>query len=255
MKTYFLFAFLACSHLIFAQKNKNLIGFEFAYGGSTFAMKNLNRFYIDSFAAKPQIDLLQNRIEIGHQFRLATYFKPLPMFDVGVYGSYQFASSKANPIITETDPMGFPMKMHRGKFELRTEAIGVGIASTFYFSHFLKFQEKESTLNRLHLGIEVNGGVGFSKAIFDLRYYTFPEASDFDYFNSRDFQGQAGIKVEYDFTKSPFFTTLGIRFGYQYFKTKTIKNRNGDEWVLLGKYPINLDFSGFYFGTYLKFGR
>jgi len=64
MKIYILIAFLACSNLIFAQKNKNLIGFEFAYGGSTFAMKNLNRFYIDSFAAKPQIDLLQKKLKL-----------------------------------------------------------------------------------------------------------------------------------------------------------------------------------------------
>lgn len=33
------------------------------------------------------------------------------------------------------------------------------------------------------------------------------------------------------------------------------KNKLNQEWVVLDEYPINLDFSGFYFGVYLKLGR
>lgn len=33
------------------------------------------------------------------------------------------------------------------------------------------------------------------------------------------------------------------------------KNKLNQEWVVLGEHPINLDFSGFYFGVYLKLGR
>ncbi len=243
------------SYTVKAQQNKQALSAEFGYGINGYSMGKLNEFYIDSFAMKPQINVLQDYIKSGQQFRLGINYKPMGLFDFGFYGSYQYGNSTSKPLITETDEWGWPIKEHRGSFELRTEAISVGIHTTWYVSHLLKFQEKENTLNRFHFGIELNGGIGFSKAIADIRYETFPIASTYDFFNSRDFQGQLGLKAEFDFTKSPLFTTLGIRFGYQYFRTKTVKDRLGRDWEVLGQFPINLDFSGFYFGTYLKLGR
>ncbi|MFN3916504.1 MAG: hypothetical protein ACK4K0_02070 [Flavobacteriales bacterium] len=240
---------------ISAQDNQNRLSFEFGYGINSYCMGKLNEFYIDSFALKPHVNVLQEHIKSGQQFRLGINYKPIGLFDFGLYGNYQYGNSKSRPLLTETDEFGWPIQEHRGSFELRTEAISVGINTTWYVSHLLKFQDKENTLNRFHLGIELNGGVGFSKAIADIRYETFPIGSFYEYFSSRDFQGQVGLKAEYDFTKSPLFTTLGIRFGYQYFRTKTVKDRLGRDWEVLGQYPINLDFSGFYFGTYLKLGR
>lgn len=238
-----------------AQDNQNRLSFEFGYCVNSYSMGKLNEFYIDSFAIKPHINLLQDYIKSGQQFRLGIYYKPIGLFDFGLYGFYQYGNTKSRPLLTETDEFGWTIQEHRGSFELRTEAISVGINTTWYVSHLLKFQDKENTLKRFHFGIEINGGVGFSKAIADIRYETFPIASTYDFFNSRDFQGQVGLKAEYDFTKFPLFTTLGIRFGYQYFRTKTVKDRLGRDWEVLGQYPINLDFSGFYFGTYLKLGR
>lgn len=238
-----------------AQDNQNRLSFEFGYGVNSYSMGKLNEFYIDSFALKPHINVLQDYIKSGQQFRLGINYKPIGLFDFGLYGSYQYGNSKSRPLWTETDEFGAPIQEHRGSFELRTEAISVGINTTWYVSHLLKFQEKENTLNRFHFGIELNGGIGFSKAVADMRYETYPIGSFYEYFSSRDFQGQVGLKAEYDFTKYPLFTTLGIRFGYQYFRTKTVKDRLGRDWEVLGQYPINLDFSGFYFGTYLKLGR
>jgi hypothetical protein len=244
-----------CSLTTLAQQDKNKLSVEFAYGINSYAMSKLNEFYIDSFALKPHVNILQEHIKSGQQFRLGINYKPVGLFDFGLYGSYQYGNSKSRPLLTETDEFGWPIKEHRGSFELRTEAISVGVNTTWYVSHLLKFQDKENTLNRFHFGIELNGGVGFSKAVADMRYETYPIGSFYEYFTSRDFQGQVGLKAEYDFTKSPVFTALGIRFGYQYFRTKTVKDRLGRDWEVLGQYPINLDFSGFYFGTYLKLGR
>ncbi|MCS6979292.1 MAG: hypothetical protein NZM15_04225 [Flavobacteriales bacterium] len=238
-----------------AQDNQNRLSFEFGYGINSYSMGKLNEFYIDSFALKPHVNVLQDYIKSGQQFRLGLNYKPIGLFDFGLYGSYQYGNSKSRPLFTETNEFGAPIQEHRGSFELRTEAISVGINTTWYVSHLLKFQDKENSLNRFHFGIELNGGIGFSKAVADMRYETYPIGSFYENFSSRDFQGQVGLKAEYDFTKSPLFTTLGIRFGYQYFRTKTVKDRLGRDWEVLGQYPINLDFSGFYFGTYLKLGR
>lgn len=238
-----------------AQENQNRLSFEFGYGINCYSMGKLNEFYIDSFASKSNVNLLQNKITSGQQIRFSTSYKPNGFYDLGLYCNYQVGQSSSETKVNEVDESGGGIQEHNGSFELSTEALGIGITTTMYVSHLLKFQEKENLLNRFHFGIELNGGVGLSKAIADLRYSDYPIASYYDFFNSRDFQGQVGLKAEYDFTKSPVFTTLGIRFGYQYFRTKTVKDRLGIGWEVLGQYPINLDFSGFYFGTYLKLGR
>lgn len=239
-----------------AQEHKNNLSFEFGYGINSYSMEKLNEFYIDSFAAKPNICLLKDKITSGQNFNLAIKYQPSGLFDVGFYGSYQYGNSKYTPSFIERNEFGLFVKEHIGSYELRTEALGVGITNSWYVSHLLKFQEKESKfLNRFHLGVDLNGGIGFSKVSSDIRAVTYPIASFYEYFTSTDFQGQAGLKFEYDFTRTPIFTTLGIKFGFQYFRTNTVKNRLERDWETLGKYPINLDFSGFYFGTYLKFGK
>ncbi len=246
---------ISMSFALKAQNNRQALSVEFGYGINSYSMGKLNEFYIDSFAIKPQINWLQDYIKSGQQFRFSINYKPIGLFDFGLHGSFQYGNSTSRPLFIETDDFGWPIQEHRGSFELRTEAISVGINTALYVSHLLKFHNKDNTLNRFHFGIELNGGIGFSKVVADMRYETLPIGSFYEYFSSRHFQGQVGIKAEYDFTKSPLFTTLGIVFGYQYFRTKTVKDRLGKDWEVLGQYPINLDFSGFYFGTYLKLGR
>jgi len=247
---------LACVIKSNAQNYKNKLSFEFGYGINGYSMGKLNEFYIDSFAAKPNICLLKDKITSGQNFNFALRYQPTGLFDIGIYGNYQYGSSKHNPTFTERDDFGLPIKDHTGTYELKTQAIGVGLTSTWYVSHILKFNEKENKfLKRFHFGVELNGGIGFSKVTTDIRVSTLPIVSFYEYFTSTDFQGQAGLKFEYDFVKSPIISAIGIKGGYQYFRTQTVKDRLDRNWEVLGQHPINLDFSGFYIGTYLKIGK
>jgi hypothetical protein len=243
------------SAALHAQNEKQALSVEFGYGINQFDMGTINQFYIDSFAAKPSVDLLEERITSGQNFRLGVNYRPTGLFDVGIYGNYQFGNSESNITRSITDETGAPISNASGTFELRTEAIGAGLSTTWYISHLLKFQEKENKLNRLHIGLELNGGVGFSRAATDLRFETALIGYEYNSFSSRDFQGQGGIKVEYDFTESPVITSLGIRLGYQYFSTQTLQDRVGRDWIVAAAHPIALDFSGGYFGVYVKIGR
>src|SRR5690554_1921817 len=250
----FILTFLLAPFCSISQVKNNNINFSIGYGINTYSMGSLNQFYVDSFAMLPTVDLLQNHIKKGELFYVNFSFQPNNHFDIGVNGSYQYGKSNSKPIFTETDDYGFPIKDHCGSFNLQTEAISVGISGTWYIDALLKWQEKENALNRFHFGVEVNGGIGFSKAIIDMSYPTIPEGSFYEFFTSKDFQGQIGLEAEYDITQSPIFTTLGIRLGYQYFRTKPLINRNKITWEVNNE-KINLDFSGFYFGTYLKIGK
>lgn len=254
-KIFILYAVFFGYSVAFSQDKQPRLSVDFGYGYQDFSMNKLNEFYIDSFASRLQFGpIMENHINSGQQFRLGLTFTPSGMYDFGVYGSYQYGFSKSDQNIEFVNDGGDVVYSSQSTVQLNTNALGVGASATFYISHLLQFHKKENAWNRLHFGVEGSGGVGFSQVRFS--WYDANFSSPPDIRSSTDFQGQIGVKTEYDFTKSPLITTLGIRLGYQYFRTKTLQDKSGMEWkVFPTNQAINLDFSGFYIGTYVKFGK
>ncbi len=245
-------SFLIAANVTFAQKNK--LSFELGYGVYSYSMKNLNQYYIDSFATK--FDLLENHIKSKYNGFASIKFQPNNLFDIGIYGNYQFGETIGYPKANEYDNFGQLITTHEGKFVLKTEALGIGLTNSWYISQILKFQEKENKfLQRFRIATELNGGGGFSKVTSDIQYPTNKQATFYEFFTSMDFQGQIALKFEYDYTTKQIISTIGIKIGYQYFKTKTVKDRYNEEWIVLDEYPINLDFSGLFGAVYLSFGK
>ncbi len=237
----------------FAQ-NQNKLSFELGIGNNNFSMKDLNQFYVDSIAVKNE--MLDKGISAGNQFFMGIKYRPNSLFDIGFYGNYQTGKTAGRPKQILTDNFGNQIGTKEIDFILKTEAIGLGISNCWYISHFLKFQEKENKiLNRFHIGLELNAGIGFSRASLDFRDPELIGGSTYNYFMSRDFQGQANLKFEYDYLKSPVISSIGLKFGYQYFNTQTLKDRNGENWVVQGNTPINLNFSGVFGMVYLSVGK
>lgn len=253
MKTPILILVLFISSVSFSQ-NRNKLSVDFGYGVNSFSMKNINQFYIDSFATK--FNQLENHIKKGYNGFTSLKYQPVNLFDIGLYGNYQFGETIGYPKVDETDGLGQIIATHEGKYILKTEAIGIGITNSWYISQLLNFQEKESKfLQRFRIATELNAGVGFSKVTADIQYPTYKLGTFYDYFTSTDFQGQVALKFEYDYTLKPIIGTIGFKIGYQYFKTKTVKDRYNEDWNVLNKYPINLDFSSLFGAVYLSFGK
>lgn len=234
------------SNLLLSQERET-ISFDFSYGLNGYKMEHLNEFYIDSLASTPENDIFRDYVKKGQYFKLSVNYKPISWLEVGGYGSYQFSRLKS-----------YHWEKHFGEDVknlsiLRTEALSFGVGSTFYFSNLFRNKEK---FNRLHIGVELNGGLSFLSIInINIIPAEFNSQKKQKYTPKNQFQGQAGIKIEYDFTQTPIFTTLGLRAGYQFLKSGTVRDAAGQEWLINDKYPINLDFSGFYFGVYLKIGK
>ena len=243
----FLFPFIGLA------QNQGKLSYEFGGGKNTLAMTGLNQYYVDSFAVKNKI--LKNGISSGNQFFMGLKYRPNTLFDFGLYGNYQFGKTTGHPEFIITDDFGQVIGTRELEFILKTEAIGLGISNCWYISHFLKFQEKENKiLNRFHIVLELNAGIGFSRASLDFRDPELIGGSTYNYFMSRDFQGQANLKFEYDYLKSPVISSIGLKFGYQYFNTHTLKDRNGENWVVQNTL-INLNFSGVFGMVYLGVGK
>ncbi|MFY7708489.1 MAG: hypothetical protein ACOVQ5_10435 [Flavobacteriales bacterium] len=107
-----LFLVLCCSAALHAQNEKQMLSVEFGYGINQFDMGSINQFYIDSFAAKPSVDLLEERITSGQHFRLGINYRPMGLFDFGFYGSYQYGNSESNITSSITDETGAPISKH-----------------------------------------------------------------------------------------------------------------------------------------------
>lgn len=246
--------FVYISNLAKAQNNK--LSFEFSCGQHFFSMENYNRYYID--AAGIENWGFKDGMKKGIGFYTAIKYKPTKLFDIGLSGNYQSGKTIGSPEMKIFNIMGEVIETHYGDFQYKSETIGVGLVNSWYVDHILKFEEKRFRfINRCHLAIELYGGMGFSKMTSDLKYPTYPIApGNFKIFTSdRDFQSQIALKLEFDYLKSPIIGSIGLKGGYQYFRTKTLKDRLGKEWIVTGNHPINLDFSGFFGAVFLTVGK
>ncbi|MEX1192401.1 MAG: hypothetical protein WEA99_10545 [Brumimicrobium sp.] len=256
MKIKILIICISICSTLFSQIETEELSFEFGYGLNNYAMENLNRYFIDSITSQSNPKTLDKKIEKGERFSLSINYRPSKYFNVGLFSAYQYGSQSSTSNFQETDDFGNVIAEHERNYELKTQAISVGINSTLFLNTLLKWDKKErKLLQNLNLGIGFNGGVGFSKVTSDMRSSSLPMASYYDFYESMDFQGQTFIDIGYYFSKSNLFSSVGIKLGYQYFVTKTVKNRLGNEWIVKGEHPINLDFSGLFFGTYIMIGK
>lgn len=234
----------------------NRLSFEFGYAQNSFEMTDLNRFYIDSIASKTNPKIFENHIKSGESFRFALQFRPAGLIDFGLYGMYQYGKSTWNPEFAETDLSGMVTDRYVVNHTLRTEALSVGLSTNVFISHLLKFEENSSAfISGSQVSIELQAGTCFSKVIADFQNSHRPMFSSYNFFTSQDFQGAAGFKYSYALTRNNFITSIGFRIGYQYLKTETVKDRLGDDWIVQGDYPINLDFSGLYYGLFVSVGK
>lgn len=242
---------------IFAQSSTSgRLSFEFGFNQNQFKMLDLNQFYVDEFASQVNPKLLDEGITSGQSLRLGLQYRPVGIFDVGLYTLYQSGETSSNPQFTQRDEFGMIIARPIGQFSIRTEAISFGLISNIFISHFLNFSEKKRRfLNSSHVSIELQGGWGYSRIVADLQRPDQPIFSTYDFFSSQAFQGTTGLKYSYDITRNNLISSIGFRFGYQFFKTGTVEDRLGDEWVIQGENPISLDFSGLYYGVIVGLGK
>jgi hypothetical protein len=241
---------LGFSSISFSQQKNNL-SFTLNYSLNDFKMNGVNDLIseslIDNYSDK--------KINSGQSFGGVLSYQPTRLLDIGIYGSYQFANQKSNPIYYKLKEYSLPVEECFGMQELRVASFSFGINSTIYISELFQDKMKKDFLKRFHYGSELNIGIGFSKFSNDIQPpdHVF-ETRNYIYYTGNSLQGKLGLKVEYTFVKSTVFASLGLRGGYQYFKTNSLQDSFGNKWENDGN-EIKLYLSGFYGGIYLKIAK
>jgi hypothetical protein len=251
-KSFILSLMLSLAFTTLAQ-DEGKFSFEFGYGIGQVAMCKLNQFYIDSLG-KPLGLFNANITTTNHGF-VSVRYQPFNPFDIGLYGNIQQAELKGNPIFYSSDEIGNTSANH-GTSHLLLQSVGYGITTNIHINHILKWHQKESKfLNRSRLLTEFRVGNSFSNATINVQYPTLPIASSYVRYHAQNIEGQAALKFEYDYLKRSVINGIGLKIGYNYLNTKTLRNSFNETWKVLNDKTINLDFSGWFASVYLVFAK
>jgi len=236
----------------FAQKIGKL-SLEFGYGVQQVDMSRLNQYYLDSLA-KPQ-GLFKENIKTANQFFIGVRYQPYTLLDLGVYGNFLQKELIGNPIFYSTDDLGNATAVN-GKSSLMLLSASYGLTSNIHINHILKWQEKESNfLNRSRLLVELRIGNSISNANINVQYPALPIASTYVRYQTINFESQAAVKFEYDYLKRSLINSVGLKFGYNYLNTTTLRNQFDKDWNVLNDKTINLNFSGWFASVYLVLAK
>ncbi len=257
MKLFPVLAYLLVS-LSSNSQETGILKVQFSIQNNSYEMSDLNAFltdpnYVDNvlYSTTPK-----DQVTSGRLYTLSLSVYPQPFFRIGLYGSYQSGGIDRSSYFTYMNSSS-ELETVNFNYKLTTDALSAGICSGIALNDLLHFTEKESTfIKNLGLELYLQFGMGFSR----LRDVLTLDYTDFEfmyyYHKSSDVQFDAGVGLDYPLINNDFFTEIGVKCGYQYFKTGFISNSNSDIIPNTGgEVKLTLDFTGIYFGAYLTFGK
>jgi hypothetical protein len=249
---------LILPNTLFSQTTGEIM-FSFGFGKIKSKMGIVNDYLLDQsyfssdFYSKPQTNLLNSTN--CYSFRIG--YKPLKFQDFGFDLSYFYAEIERTPRIQYDNPF-FPGQLldYEGKFHLFTNSSNISFVTKTYFDQIFGFKKTSNPiLNKITFASELKLGVGFSKLIEETGFQNLtPSYLQKKNLSSKDFISEFGFIIGYDLNKSTVISSLNLKIGYLFFKTKTLKDRINKEYQVeingIQK-PMRIDYSGLNIGIEL----
>ena len=253
MKSIITIATLISTVIIYSQNEfKSKLSLDFGYSFNEYKLTSLNENLIDNYIN--ELERLNDRITTGRSFILGIGFSSNRFIENRIHLCYERGISE-NIALINTIFDGQVVEVP-GQFIARARALSVSLGTQFYLNqlNFLKPKAEKSFIHRFQYGPEFNIGYGFGNFIMHSAIPSENIYGEF-LFRANGLKYQFGLKSEFTFKVNSVVSSLGFIFGYQYFKTSELKRFSGDNLIGFGESTPNLDFSGFYYGIYLKLGK
>lgn len=241
----------------FSQDQKLLFDMSWTY--QNFEMSELNDFLIDkSFSHAQNYDSIQ--IFSGQQINFGIRYKLFPTFSLGVEGGYQFRSKKKTPTIGYTNPNTGEYLVTSYDTRIDLNAIRLGLSLGYSLSEALQWSNSTGFRNKTEIELQLKAGFARSKVNdFLFNANTNVMATRRMNHSSRDVFIEPQIILTRRLLNKPIFTGIGLKFGYQFLKTKPIENSVGaifyDSNNLILEREVSLNFSGVNAGIILTIGN
>jgi len=209
-----------------------------------------------------------NSLNFGLDYTLGINYQPFHFMDFGVFANYQSATIKRSFTYEDyPDPSSYPDSSitRDGKINTQVNALSLGISSNIYLNKIFHLDRINSIfLKKMIIFIGLKGGIGYSTFNEQASNYYYSTNTTYDYTNfqykATNLNGRAEIGIGYPIYNKSFFSSVGFKIGYQYFKTSPVKNYAGTYLYHNDDYnnpdaKVSLDFSGVYYGVYLRIGK
>lgn len=223
-------------------------------------------------------DLINNRNFVGSEhydsaclkngmsYGLNVSYVVLPLLNISFYGEFQ-NNSIAQKMYNEFEDFLGNKQIDIIQSNYNIQSYNLGISTDFILNNF-SFWKSKSWLSRIDSKISVQLGYGKSFFIINSRTmdseYSIENNIEIDdggreLFNavyaSDGFQFIASLKFGYILSKNHYFSSIGIKIGYQYFTTSSLRIGKKNTPTYFNDLNTRLDFSGLNAGIYLTFGR
>lgn len=241
----------------FSQSEERL-SIEFAGAQNDYAMDKVNSMLTSNVVNSPTFyppGTTINTIRTGYSFQLTAAYHVLHFVSIGVFGAYQEAHIHQNPFITYDFSNG-ETQIIEAQHRFQVSNYNYGISSELLINKLFHFDTFESLLlQRIEIGIPLK--FGFSQfTSTSVLYDKFNGYTGTTINKATNYMGKTGLKLGFNFLKEPIFSSIGFELGYQFNKSRVLKDFVGNELEdFFDGTKINADFSGAYFGFYLNFRR
>lgn len=251
--------FFSLNFFVFSQNPKEL-SVEFSYGNVNAEIQSLNDYFqSEQFEGQPwEISSEERKIKEVQNVSFGLNYQISDAISFGVQLNHSYSSLLLPLSITFEPEPNFPEYNYTitGVHFFRVSTIGFLGGPQIQINKFLRFIDSNSMfLENMEICAKFLGGVSANS--FEERYNFEMYEGLGSQFKSMAFQGRAEIGIGYRFGKS-IFSVIGMKVGYQYLKTGNVRNYSDNRLrfntIEQPKY-VSLDFSGIYYGVYLKFGK
>ncbi|MEN9973575.1 MAG: hypothetical protein RIS20_1922 [Bacteroidota bacterium] len=246
----FIFFFVLNFHAQVDQPVNRISKFEVSYslGYQHLRMGDINRYYLDTFAIPNNLFSQNIRHSLYRNMELSYRFNNGIGFGVSIK-SIEQSIQHESPIYF-MDELGNITDTILSNNQLTVRNNSFGIFARMDCGKLIDHYSKSPVMKdwQLHL---------IAGANLNTMYVNLSTNSSIYNHENRYFQPSIGwntqIKISYPiFQWKSSKLNLGLTLGYQHAKTKQLRTDAAD-WIVLGKYPITADFSGFNAGLGLSY--
>ncbi len=261
---FFLIILIVCSVSNLMAQNKHDFSVEFNVNRTNYSMKSIDDFMDDTIHFHPYYFGKEpfDKIKTGFDYGVTMNYQFLNFLELGVIGAYQESEVSRLYNFSYIDPYDPSLNSsYYGRTDLKTSAITIGLSTNVYLNKLLHLDTKDSKfLQRLQWAIGLQGGVAFSTfdfsngLFYQTNYVNDPQRLTYS-FNATNLHGKVEMKLGFKFLDKNLFSCLGLKVGYQVLNTATVKNGYGFPLKYGKDQTLKMNFSGLYYGVYLKIGK
>lgn len=226
---------------------------KLGYSTNQFAMNQINESVIDYYIE--EIERLETRINSGRSLNFSFGLNFLKYLEIGLDCQFSTGRTDYERMVDAYTSNGLEQIVSYNSARVRST--NLLFSTNLLVNRLIDFKnENAKKINqRFILGFENSIGIGFGS--FDL-YFDHPAMQGWwgqNFYRSNGMCLNSGFSLEIILSKKQIFSSIGFKAGHQFYRTSNLERYSADEIIGFSKSPPNLDFSGFYYGIYLKIGK